>query len=124
MRLSSARNKRQRTSDRERRETLPKMTVVNARFGYRNVVLLTHELQQCHVALLYADEVTLVHPRAALMRSDAEIGKYDGLDLLSEPSRIVSVGHSAYYVLAAPSVWWCDESVVALRNSRPYLLEL
>ena len=67
---------RERRAKQQRRSTLLKMTVVNASFDYRNAILLTHELRQCHAALLYADEVTLVSPRAALMKSADEIGRY------------------------------------------------
>jgi hypothetical protein len=94
------RAKRTSRDQRDRQKTHLKMTVVNASFDYRNVILLTHELQQCHAAILYADEVTLVSPRAALMKSAAEIGNYDGVDLL----RLMATLAPKYFRHASPEL--------------------
>jgi hypothetical protein len=58
------------------------MTVVNASHDAENHLSLIHELQLCNSALLYADEVTLVSPRAALLKNAGEIAETDEVSLL------------------------------------------
>ena len=58
------------------------MTVVNASQDAENAMSLVHEVQQCNSALLYADEVTLVSPRAALLKNAQDISESDGIELL------------------------------------------
>jgi hypothetical protein len=64
-----ARAKKQRIAERRRQQQRLKMTVVSAEFDHDDVTSLAHETQQCHAAMLYADEVTLVSPRAALLQT-------------------------------------------------------
>lgn len=62
--------KRRREAEQRRQQTLLKMSVANT--GTQSMgepLKLTHELRQCHAALLYADEVKLISPRAAMLRA-------------------------------------------------------
>lgn len=76
------RAKRVRRIQRDVRKSRVHMTVVNASHDTNNVMSLTYELQQCNSALLYADEVTLVSPRAAIVKNAQQIAELDGLELL------------------------------------------
>jgi hypothetical protein len=57
------------------------MTVVNASQD-QNATSLAFEVQQCNSALLYADEVTLVSPRVALLKSARDMNELNGVELL------------------------------------------
>jgi hypothetical protein len=87
------------------------MTVVNASRDSRNAISLTHELQQCNSALLYGDEVTLVSPRAALLKSAKQISESDGIDLL----RVLRNVAPKYF----PDVSGELESTMAIIDSLP-----
>jgi hypothetical protein len=77
-----AREKRARRVQRDTRRSQVRMTVVNASQDSQNAMSLVHEMQQCNSALLYADEVTLVSPRAALLKNAQQISESDGIELL------------------------------------------
>lgn len=64
------------------------MTVVNASQDHDSTSL-SFEVQQCNSALLYADEVTLVSPRAALLKSARDMNELDGVDLLRRLKNVV-----------------------------------
>lgn len=75
------RAKRIKRIQRDTRRSDVHMTVVNAGHG-GEVMSLAHELQLCNSALLYADQVTLVSPRAALVQDAQRISELDGLELV------------------------------------------
>lgn len=77
-----AREKRARRVRRDTRRSQVRMTVVNSSQDIQNAMSLVHEVQLCNSALLYADEVTLVSPRAALLKNAQEISELDGFELL------------------------------------------
>ena len=76
-----AREKRARRVQRDTRRSQVKMTVVNISPG-QSALSLTNEVQLCNSALLYADEVTLVSPRAALLKNASDVSNLDGIELL------------------------------------------
>lgn len=82
-----AREKRARRVERDKRSTQVRMTVVNASQD-QNSMSLSFEVQQCNSALLYADEVTLVSPRAALLKSARDMNELDGVDLLRKLNNV------------------------------------
>lgn len=77
-----ARAKRARRVERDKRSSQVRMTVVNASQDAENSTSLVQELQLCNSALLYADEVTLVSPRAALLKNAEDINNLNGIELL------------------------------------------
>lgn len=79
-----AREKRARRVHRDTRRSQVRMTVViaNASQDSQNAMSLVHEMQQCNSALLYADEVTLISPRAALLKNAQQISESDDIELL------------------------------------------
>lgn len=77
-----AREKRTRRLQRDERRSRVRMTVVNASSDNRNPLSLVHELHQCNSALLYGDEVKLVSPRAAMLKSAQQVNESDGVELL------------------------------------------
>jgi hypothetical protein len=76
--------KRVRKVERDHRKTALNMTVVNSNFDKDDPLSLAHAIQQTHAALLYADEVTLVSPRIALMQSVSTTPLLDPFALLRE----------------------------------------
>lgn len=77
-----ARAKRARRVERDKRSSQVRMTVVNASQDAENSTSLVQEVQLCNSALLYADEVTLVSPRAALLKNAEDINNLNGIELL------------------------------------------
>ncbi|SBS78209.1 hypothetical protein MHPYR_520046 [uncultured Mycobacterium sp.] len=82
-----AREKRARRVERDKRSTQVRMTVVNASQD-QNSTSLSFEVQQCNSALLYADEVTLVSPRAAMLKSARDMNELEGVDLLRKLNNV------------------------------------
>jgi hypothetical protein len=80
--------KRVRRVQRDQRTSRMRMTVVSAILDRKNPVSLNQVVQQTHAALLYADEVTLVSPVAAMMKSVLDVSRLDGMDLLFELGRV------------------------------------
>lgn len=77
-----ARERRARRVERDARRSQVRMTVVNASQDVQHAASLAFEVQQCNSALLYADEVTLVSPRAALLKSARDMSQLNGVALL------------------------------------------
>jgi hypothetical protein len=77
-----ARAKRIKRIQRDTRTSGVHMTVINASHDSDEIMSLSYELQQCNSALLYADQVTLVSPRAALIKNAQQVSELDGLELL------------------------------------------
>jgi hypothetical protein len=80
--------KRVRRVQRDERRTHLNMTVVSAVIDPDEPASLAKVKQQTHAALLYADNVTLVSPAAALMQSVFDVSRLDDLDLLLELGRV------------------------------------
>ena len=77
-----AQKKRACRVQRDQRRSEVRMTVVNSSADVENAMSLVHEVQICNSALLYADEVTLVSPRAALLKSAQDVTEASGIELL------------------------------------------
>jgi hypothetical protein len=59
------------------------MSVVSAGIEHDGDALsLSNEVKHCHAALLYADEVRLISPRASLLKSVADYGSLSGVDMV------------------------------------------
>lgn len=77
---------------RERQKTLLKMSVVNSNREQTNDALeLTSEVQQCHAALLYADEVKLISPRATMLKSALDFSLLQGAELVQACANLAGV---------------------------------
>jgi hypothetical protein len=110
------RGKRLRLAQRRRQKSLLKMSVVSAGTDPTadNAASMANEVKHCHAALLYADEVQLISPRAALMKSAAHFGSCSAIDLVR---LMVTVGPSI-----APESTHLMELVQALINVPQWML--
>lgn len=84
------RGKRQRLAEKRRQESLVKMSVVSGSTKQHSddVLSMAGEVQHCHAALLYGDEVTLISPRSALMKAVADEGSFTGPNLVRFMARM------------------------------------
>jgi hypothetical protein len=68
-----------------------KMSVVSASITQPadNALSMAAEVQHCHAALLYGDEVTLISPRSALLKRVADTGSFTGVNLIRFAAEVV-----------------------------------
>src|SRR5271163_4699610 len=84
LKQKNAKLKQDRRSEKERQKSLLKMSVVSSGISpdADNAVSMVNEVRHCHAALLYADEVILISPKAALLKAAAEVRSLSGLDFV------------------------------------------
>lgn len=75
--------KKQRRAEKLRQKSSLRMSVLSAGdHDTSDEVSMAHEVKQCHAAMLYADEVRLISPRAALMKSAGSLAACSPVDIL------------------------------------------
>src|ERR1700730_5812718 len=78
------RAKRERRSERRLQKSRFKMSVVSSGItaDVDDALSMANEVKHCHAALLYADEVSLISPKAAVLKSAADVQSLSALDFV------------------------------------------
>lgn len=124
-----ARAKRARLAERRRLKRLLKMSVVSAGIEHDgDAMSLRNEVKHCHAALLYADEVRLISPRASLLKSVADYGSMSGVDMARfiatvGPSIDPTSAPALNSILAVLGDFPRSQLAPALRKQRDALIE-